>query len=147
MGSPASRGGRALAFTIMNNSLGVPIIRIVIYWSLNWGPPILGNYFLGSSRPRVFIGCFVTIVSGQLCPPTTVTRNITDYKYSQQVESNYPDLQVFPFPITALYRTITIVYHFNIIVMLGDCSRVVRHPTEDHPELVNRKPQALNPKL
>ena len=24
--------------------LGVPIIRIIVYWGLYWGPPILGNY-------------------------------------------------------------------------------------------------------
>ena len=28
--------------------LGVPIIRIIIYWGLYWGPPIYGNYRLGS---------------------------------------------------------------------------------------------------
>ena len=25
----------------------VPIIRIVIFWDLYWGPPILGNYHIG----------------------------------------------------------------------------------------------------
>ena len=24
--------------------LGVPIIRIVVCWGLDWGPPILGNF-------------------------------------------------------------------------------------------------------
>ena len=23
---------------------GVPIIRIIVFWGLYWGPPILGNY-------------------------------------------------------------------------------------------------------
>ena len=27
--------------------LGVPLIRIIIYWGLCWGPPILGNYHVG----------------------------------------------------------------------------------------------------
>ena len=27
--------------------LGVPIIRSIIFWSLYWGPLILGNYQLG----------------------------------------------------------------------------------------------------
>ena len=26
----------------------VPIIRIIVFWGLHWGPPILGNYHLGS---------------------------------------------------------------------------------------------------
>ena len=25
---------------------GVTIIRIIVFWSLHWGPPILGNYHL-----------------------------------------------------------------------------------------------------
>ena len=33
--------------------LGVPIIRIIIYWGLYWGPPILRNYHLGF-RVQVF---------------------------------------------------------------------------------------------
>ena len=24
--------------------LGVPIIMILVYWGLYWGPPVLGNY-------------------------------------------------------------------------------------------------------
>ena len=32
---------------IMGTSLGVPIIRIIVYWALFWGPLILGNYHLG----------------------------------------------------------------------------------------------------
>ena len=27
--------------------LGVPIIRIMVFWGLYWGPPILGNYHRG----------------------------------------------------------------------------------------------------
>ena len=27
--------------------LGVPIIRIIVYWGLYWGPLILGNYQIG----------------------------------------------------------------------------------------------------
>ena len=29
---------------ISGTSLGVPIIRPIIFWGLYWGPPILGNY-------------------------------------------------------------------------------------------------------
>ena len=31
---------------IRGTLLGVPIIRIIIYWGLHWGPLILGNYHL-----------------------------------------------------------------------------------------------------
>ena len=31
----------------MGTLLVVPIIRIIVYWGLYWGPPILGNYRLG----------------------------------------------------------------------------------------------------
>ena len=27
--------------------LGVPIIRIIVFWGLYWGPLILGNYHIG----------------------------------------------------------------------------------------------------
>ena len=30
--------------------LGVPILRIIIFWGLYWGPPILGNYHMVESR-------------------------------------------------------------------------------------------------
>ena len=33
--------------------LGVPIIRIIVYWGPYWGPPILGNYHLGITTLRV----------------------------------------------------------------------------------------------
>ena len=29
---------------IRGTLLGVPIIRIIVFWGLYWGPPILGNY-------------------------------------------------------------------------------------------------------
>ena len=29
---------------IRGTFLGVPIIRIIIFWGLHWGPPVLGNY-------------------------------------------------------------------------------------------------------
>ena len=35
-------GGSQIKGTI----LGVPIIRIVIFWGLYWGPPIFGNYHI-----------------------------------------------------------------------------------------------------
>ena len=34
----------------MSTFLGVPIIRIMVYWSLYWGPPILGNYHIGGPK-------------------------------------------------------------------------------------------------
>ena len=27
--------------------MGVPIIRIILYWGLHWGSLILGNYHMG----------------------------------------------------------------------------------------------------
>ena len=30
----------------MGTFLGVPIIRIIVYWGLYWDPPILGNYHI-----------------------------------------------------------------------------------------------------
>ena len=30
--------------------LGVPILRIIVYWGLYWGPPILGNYHINSKK-------------------------------------------------------------------------------------------------
>ena len=35
--------------------LGVPIIRIIVFWGLYWGPLILGNYHLFF---RCLLGCF-----------------------------------------------------------------------------------------
>ena len=32
---------------IRGTSLGVPIIRIILFWGLYWGPLILGNYHMG----------------------------------------------------------------------------------------------------
>ena len=36
---------------IRGTLLGVPIIRIVVYWGLYWGPPILGNYHIAPTQP------------------------------------------------------------------------------------------------
>ena len=36
---------------IRGTFLGVPIIRIIIFWGLYWGPSILGNYHLTKIRP------------------------------------------------------------------------------------------------
>ena len=30
----------------MGTFLGVPILRIIVYWGLYWGLPILGNYHI-----------------------------------------------------------------------------------------------------
>ena len=32
--------------------LGVPIVRIVVFWALYWGPPIYENYQISSARLR-----------------------------------------------------------------------------------------------
>ena len=41
---------------IRGTILGVSIIRIIVFWGVYWGPPILGNYlFLPVSRMS-FIG-------------------------------------------------------------------------------------------
>ena len=34
---------------IRGTFLGVPIVRIIVFWGLYWGPPILGNYHIGVS--------------------------------------------------------------------------------------------------
>ena len=31
---------------IRDTFLGVPIIKIIVFWRLYWGPPIMGNYQL-----------------------------------------------------------------------------------------------------
>ena len=44
--------------------MGVPIIRILAYWGLYWGPLIFGNYhFLMASGPH---GSGVTMKSGEV---------------------------------------------------------------------------------
>ena len=44
VGSMALSGGFP---TLGGTSLRVPIIiRIIVYWGLHWGPPVLGNYHL-----------------------------------------------------------------------------------------------------
>ena len=30
----------------MGTILGVPVLRIIVFWGLYWGPPILGNYHI-----------------------------------------------------------------------------------------------------
>ena len=37
---------------IRGTFLGVPIIGIIIYWGLYWGPLILGNYHIGLYRDK-----------------------------------------------------------------------------------------------
>ena len=27
--------------------MGIPTIRIIVFWGLYWGPPVLGNYHMG----------------------------------------------------------------------------------------------------
>ena len=34
----------------MGTFFGVPIIRIIVFWGLNWGPPILRNYHVEVSQ-------------------------------------------------------------------------------------------------
>ena len=51
---------------IRGTSLGVPIIRIIVFWGLYWGPPILGNYHMVVSRgrrPRLTTVTYFTILS------------------------------------------------------------------------------------
>ena len=35
----------------MGTFLGVPIIRIIVYWGLYWGPPVLGIYHISKPKP------------------------------------------------------------------------------------------------
>ena len=48
-GSEAQNGD----FPKLGTCLGVPIIRIIVFWDLYWGPPILGNYQIDSTRPKL----------------------------------------------------------------------------------------------
>ena len=36
---------------IRDTFLGVPILRIIVFWGLYWGPLILGNYHLSAELP------------------------------------------------------------------------------------------------
>ena len=38
---------------IRGTFLGAPVIRILVFWGLYWGPPILGNYHTGSAPSLV----------------------------------------------------------------------------------------------
>ena len=38
---------------IRGTILGVPIIRIIVFWGLYWGPPILVSYHMESPRSHV----------------------------------------------------------------------------------------------
>ena len=40
---------------IRGTCLGVPIIRIIVYWGLYWGPFILGNYHILGRVPAVLL--------------------------------------------------------------------------------------------
>ena len=35
---------------IRGTFLGVPIMRIIVFWGLYWGPLILGNYQIGEGQ-------------------------------------------------------------------------------------------------
>ena len=35
---------------IRGTIFGVPIVRIILFWGLYWGPPILGNYHFSDPR-------------------------------------------------------------------------------------------------
>ena len=41
--------------------MGVPIIRLIVFWSPYWGPPILGNYNLrlSSSALGKYLGSYI----------------------------------------------------------------------------------------
>ena len=41
---------------IRGTFLGVPIIRIIVFWGLYWGTPILGNYQVRDLRFQGFRG-------------------------------------------------------------------------------------------
>ena len=57
----------------MGTFLGVPIIRIMIYWGLYWGPPVLGNYHLEHPRSHAITpGIPIVIVL-----PTSIVNVLT----------------------------------------------------------------------
>ena len=39
--------------------MGVPIVRIIVYWGLYWGPPILGNYHLEACLTAIRFGAIL----------------------------------------------------------------------------------------
>ena len=49
---------------IRGTVLGVPIIRIIVFWSRYWGSLILGNYHVGFRGLgfREFLGCRKKVV-------------------------------------------------------------------------------------
>ena len=66
---------------IRDTLLGVPIIRLIVFWGLYWGPPIQGNYHIGTTRiypliladqkevafPGIGAGCGEGSVGGLQC--------------------------------------------------------------------------------
>ena len=51
---------------IRGTFLGVPIIRIIIFLGLYWGPPILGSYHFTEIRLAAFLPKYTTFDSLQL---------------------------------------------------------------------------------
>ena len=43
---------------IRGGLLGVPIMRIIVFWGLYWGPLVLGNYHIGLSWHGLGFGVF-----------------------------------------------------------------------------------------
>ena len=44
---------------IRGTFLGVPIIRIIVYWGVYWGPPILGNYHIDIDHSEMCYKAYV----------------------------------------------------------------------------------------
>ena len=50
---------------IRGTILGVPIIRIIVFWGLYWGPLVLGNYHL-SGRVKCIGGSLLKPAGGRI---------------------------------------------------------------------------------
>ena len=56
---------------IRGTFLGIPIIRIIVFWDLDWDPPIWGNYHVSSATS--FIIAIMTTVKITPAITTAVT--------------------------------------------------------------------------
>ena len=64
---------------IRGTILGVPIIRIIVFWGLYWGPLILGNYHIGLCFQVVVLMRFVlTLQLREAASPQEPNERVVD---------------------------------------------------------------------
>ena len=63
--------------------LGVPIKRIMVFWGLYWGPPILGNYHIGD-----YMGSTIWVIEGDTRSLDHSSDSPRDISYSTPDNSN-----------------------------------------------------------